>query len=165
MSFGYHFRMFIWRMRTPPLVYFSEFMWIVFSGWNLFLLYFLGGISFISTIIFIPFAWQLFKVAVFSFDPIRYDLEPYPFGSGFMKDPNSFYVIIGNIVWFIIFGWAIALWHLFLALIAALTIFGISNALKHVEIAAKTAFPLGKQIVRRPYPPRPSCGGDQVVRV
>ena len=147
--------LFIWYLQTPPLSYISEALWIIFSGWSLFLLYLMGAISFAFTLVLLPLSIQLLKVAIFSFDPIRYDIQKNSIDSGMLNSPNSPYVIIGNIVWLVFIGWSIFLWHMFLAFVSACTIIGLGNAMTHVEIAFKTLFPLGKSIVKRPLRPRP----------
>ncbi|TPX66951.1 hypothetical protein SpCBS45565_g04129 [Spizellomyces sp. 'palustris'] len=52
-----------------------------------------------------------------------------------------------NILWFLLFGWGIALIHLLLALIFAVTIIGLPFAYQHWKLAFVGAFPFGKIIL------------------
>ena len=156
MTFRSRLRYFIWRLQTPPLSYLSEILWIVVSGWSLFLYYLFASLCFVVTLIFIPFSWNLLKLAIFSFDPMRFDIRHnIHLEHDVLQSPTSPYVLAANIVWFIFFGWHLFIWHIVLAFIQAITIVGIGNSARHVEIAFKTLFPFGKSIVRRGYPPRP----------
>ena len=55
--------------------------------------------------------------------------------------------LIGNIIWFILCGWWLAVWHIVAAVALAITIIGIPFALQHVKLALASLFPIGKTVV------------------
>ena len=67
--------------------------------------------------------------------------------------------VIGNIIWLVLAGWWLALGHLVLAIVLAITIIGIPFAWAHFKLAALALWPIGKMIVPidvgpLPYPRR-----------
>jgi uncharacterized membrane protein YccF (DUF307 family) len=116
-------------------------LWIFFGGGIiLFFEYILGGFFLCITIIGIPFGLQMFKLAIFAFAP---------FGSRAVEKYNSSgcLTLIFNIVWIVTFGIGIALTHLVLALLYAITIIGIPFASQHIKMAGLAIAPFGKGIV------------------
>ena len=55
--------------------------------------------------------------------------------------------VIGNIIWFVLAGWWLALGHLLTALVLAVTIVGIPFAWAHLKLAGIALWPIGKVIV------------------
>ena len=49
--------------------------------------------------------------------------------------------LIGNIVWFILCGWWLAIWHITAAVALGITIIGIPFAVQHVKLAIASLFP------------------------
>lgn len=56
---------------------------------------------------------------------------------------------LGNIVWFVLAGWWLAIIHVLLALALAITIFGLPFAWAHLKLAGSSLAPLGKKIAQR----------------
>jgi len=104
-------------------------------------------------IVFIP---KIIQIAIYSFNPIGWEIVPNANPTSFIHDPNNILVRFMNILWFIFLGWEFFLMHLVFAIVQALTIFGIGNAIRHLHIAKATIFPFGKHIQRTPIPIRPS---------
>ena len=66
---------------------------------------------------------------------------------------------IGNIVWLVLAGWWLALGHVLVAIVLAITIIGIPFAWAHLKLAGTALWPIGKSIVPADdvllrYPPR-----------
>ena len=57
---------------------------------------------------------------------------------------------LGNIVWFVLAGWWLAIIHVLLALALAVTIIGLPFAWAHLKLAGASLAPVGKEIVPRP---------------
>ena len=55
--------------------------------------------------------------------------------------------MIGNIIWFVLAGWWLALAHLITAIGLAITIIGIPFAWAHLKLAGIALWPIGKTIV------------------
>ncbi|KAI9002704.1 hypothetical protein BC832DRAFT_560648 [Gaertneriomyces semiglobifer] len=115
-------------------------LWFIFGGALIFLFYCLGGLILCLTIVGIPFGIEAFKLGA---------LALLPFGSeiGERIDPLTGLRFVFNILWFLLFGWEIALLHLILALIFAVTIIGLPFAYQHFKLAAVGMLPFGKVIV------------------
>jgi len=61
--------------------------------------------------------------------------------------------VIGNVVWFVLAGWWLALGHLVTAILLAVTIIGIPFAWAHLKLAGLALWPVGKVIVPADDPP------------
>ena len=116
-------------------------LWIFLGGGIiLFFEYIIGGLILCITIIGIPFGLQKFKIAVFALAP---------FGRKAIDGPNSggCLTVFFNVLWIVTGGIWIAVTHLVLALIFAITIIGIPFATQHVKMAGLAIAPFGKRIV------------------
>ncbi|HIK55047.1 MAG TPA: YccF domain-containing protein [Synechococcales cyanobacterium M55_K2018_004] len=117
-------------------------IWLVFGGFMSGLGYIIGGISTCLTIIGIPFGIEAIKLGVATFAP---------FGKQIVKNSNADtpLALILNIVWVILFGWGIALSHLFWGALLAITIVGIPFAKQHFKLLTLALFPFGRDLVSR----------------
>ncbi|MGV8847119.1 YccF domain-containing protein [Tessaracoccus sp.] len=116
-------------------------IWLVFGGIWLAALYFVAGVLACIPIVTIPFGIASFRMA-------RYVLWPY--GKAVVAKPGAgFGSGFGNVVWFILFGWWLAIGHVVTAVAQALTIIGIIDAVVNLKMIPVTCFPFGKQIVDR----------------
>lgn len=121
--------------------------WIVLGGIWLALGWLLAGVLLALTIVLLPWAMSAFRIAQYTFLPFGYqvvDRRP-AFG-----DPGTGLLgTIGNIIWFVVAGWWLALGHLVAALALAVTIIGIPFAWAHLKLAGLALWPIGKAIVPR----------------
>ncbi|MEZ5984072.1 MAG: YccF domain-containing protein [Parvularculaceae bacterium] len=67
------------------------------------------------------------------------------FGEEIGTGPLGF---LGNIVWFVLAGWWLALGHLFAAIALAFTIIGLPFAWAHLKLAGFALWPIGRTLVR-----------------
>ncbi|MBN2530931.1 MAG: YccF domain-containing protein [Deltaproteobacteria bacterium] len=115
-------------------------LWIVFGGGIiLFIEYLLSGIALCVTIIGIPFGVQCFKLAIFALAPFGSEAVEASPGGGCLQ-------VIFNIIWILLGGVWIALTHLALAVLFAITIIGIPFAVQHMKMAGLALTPFGKVI-------------------
>jgi len=56
---------------------------------------------------------------------------------------------LGNVLWFVFFGWWLALGHLISAVALFITIIGIPFGIQHIKLAAIAISPVGKTIVSK----------------
>jgi uncharacterized membrane protein YccF (DUF307 family) len=114
-------------------------IWFLFSGLWLWLAYMLAGIICCVLIVTIPWGVASFRIA---------NYVAWPFGRSVVEKPTSgLGALLGNIVWFIVAGWWLALAHVTTAIALCLTIVGIPLAIANLKLIPVTLLPLGKQIV------------------
>ena len=115
-------------------------VWIVFGGFIIFILYLFGSLVLMLTIIGIPFGLQTLKMA---------NLALFPFGREAVQTERAggCLHIIMNIIWLLFAGIEIALSHIVLAVLFAITIIGIPFALQHLKLAYLALVPFGMDIV------------------
>lgn len=114
-------------------------IWLVFGGLMSAIGYILGGISTCLTIIGIPFGIETMKIGVATLTP---------FGKEIVEGPNvgTPLVTILNIIWFFVFGWAIAVSHLVWAAILAITVIGLPFAKQHFKLMVLAIMPFGRSL-------------------
>jgi len=114
-------------------------LWILTGGFLVALIYFFGGLVLCLTIIGIPFGVQLFKLGVLAFLPFGRDIETTGFATGCLG-------IIMNVIWIVAGGIELAILHLVLAVILAITIIGLPFAKQHLKMARLALMPFGSAI-------------------
>lgn len=110
-------------------------LWFILGGFIVAGLYFIAGLVCCVTIIGIPFGIQLMKIAGVALCPFGRDVE-------IMQDSGCLTVFF-NILWVIFGWWEIALVHLFLSVIFAITIIGIPFAKAHWRLMKMSLLPFG----------------------
>jgi uncharacterized membrane protein YccF (DUF307 family) len=122
-------------------------LWFIFGGFIAGLSWVLAGILMIVTIVGIPWAGAAFTVASFSFWPFGRIAVDRRMLTGRTDIGTGGLGLIGNIIWFVLAGWWLALGHLTAALVLAVTIIGIPFALQHIKLAILAVAPIGQEIV------------------
>jgi uncharacterized membrane protein YccF (DUF307 family) len=126
-------------------------IWLVFSGFWLFLGYVLAGIICCILIITIPWGIASFRIA-------NYVL--WPFGRQVVQKPTAgVFSFLGNVIWFIFAGLWLAIGHVVSGIALAITIIGIPLAIADFKMIPISLAPLGKDIV-----PTPSSGIQPIVQ-
>lgn len=110
-------------------------LWFILGGWISGLMWLLAGVIFAITIIGLPFAPAIFRMASFS---------AWPFGRVAVERNAGAVSLVLNIVWFIVAGWWLALHHIVLAIPLAVSLIGIPFAWQHVKFAGLALAPVGK---------------------
>jgi uncharacterized membrane protein YccF (DUF307 family) len=113
-------------------------LWVILGGGIvLFVLYLLGGVILCLTIVGIPFGVQCIKLSM---------LALLPFGKEVISTESATGCVstILNIVWIIVAGLPIALVHVVMGLLCAITIMGIPFAKQHMKLAAFALTPFGR---------------------
>lgn len=114
-------------------------IWLILSGFWLFLAYALAGVIMCILIITIPFGVQSFKLAKFSL---------WPFGRTVIKKESAGAgSVIGNILWIVLAGWWLAISHIVTAAALAITIIGIPLAIANIKLVPIALWPFGREIV------------------
>ena len=115
-------------------------IWLLFAGIWLALGYVLAGILMFVLIITIPFSIQSFKLAAFAL---------WPFGRTVIHRPDAGTISsgIGNVLWFVLAGWWMAIGHVLTSIPLFLSIIGIPLAIGNLKMVPISLFPFGKVIV------------------
>jgi uncharacterized membrane protein YccF (DUF307 family) len=115
-------------------------IWLVLAGFWLALGYLLAAVLLAITIIGLPFAKQSLKLA-------RYAL--WPFGRALVQSPDRFVTLsaIGNVLWFLLAGWWLALAHIVTGVALCLTIIGIPLGIADFKMAGAALVPFGRKVV------------------
>ncbi|MCD9197736.1 YccF domain-containing protein [Aeromicrobium wangtongii] len=114
-------------------------LWLVVSGFWMFLGYMLAGALWCITIIGIPFGIASFRIGLFAL---------WPFGRTVVVKPGAGVASgIGNVLWFIFSGLWLAIGHAVLGAILCITIIGIPLGLANFKLIPISLFPLGRDIV------------------
>ena len=114
-------------------------LWIIFGGFFSWLGYMVAGLAFCVTIVGIPFGLAAFRIGFATLAPFGKELVELPNADSPMR-------LIGNILWLLLFGWGIALSHLFWAVVLALTIIGLPFAKQHVKLIPLALLPFGRTL-------------------
>lgn len=111
-------------------------VFFVFGGFIIFLGYVLGGLLLCLTIVGIPFGLMCFRLAGGVIAPFGREVcETEP--------PGGALTLVMNIIWIILPGLELAIMHLVLALLFALTIVGLPIAAQHMKLVPLALLPFG----------------------
>ena len=123
-------------------------LWFIFGGGFLTgIAWLLAGVLMVITVVGIPWARAAFTIASFSFWPFGRVAVDRRFLSGRGDIGTGSLGVIGNVLWFLLAGWWLALGHLITAIVLAVTIIGIPFAWAHLKLAGIALWPIGKEIV------------------
>lgn len=110
-------------------------LWLLLGGLVVSMMYFLSGLLLCCTIIGIPFGVQLIKIAGVALLPFGRDVD-------MVTDAGCLSVGF-NILWILCGWWEIAIIHLVLAAVFAITIIGIPFAKAHWRLMKMSLLPFG----------------------
>ena len=130
-----------------PLSLLFNLAWLICGGFLMALGWVVATVAMALTIVGLPWARAAFSIARYTLLPFGHravsraqwqghdDLGTGPLGT------------IGNIVWFLLAGWWLALGHLGAAALLAVTIVGLPFAWAHLKLAGLALWPIGRVIV------------------
>jgi uncharacterized membrane protein YccF (DUF307 family) len=114
-------------------------IWLIFGGLVLALGYALVAVVMCLLIITIPFGIASGRIARFCL---------WPFGSTLVKRPGAGAgSLIGNVIWFAVAGWWLAIGHVITGVLMCLTIIGIPLGLANFKLIPVSVAPLGRDVV------------------
>ena len=121
-------------------------LWLLLGGVVMALGWWLAGLACAITIVGLPWARSCFVIGTFSLWPFgneainrrelngRGDLGTGPLG------------FVGNVIWFVVAGWWLAIGHLSSALACFVTIVGIPFGIQHIKLALIALAPVGMTV-------------------
>ena len=114
-------------------------IWFLLGGFVVFLAYLVGGLILCLTIIGIPFGIQCFKLSILGLAPFGKEIRD-------TEPPGGALAVIMNIIWILLPGLELALIHLFLAAVFAITIIGLPFATQHLKMTRLAILPFGFRV-------------------
>jgi uncharacterized membrane protein YccF (DUF307 family) len=130
-------------------------IWLVFGGLWLALGYAVVALVMFILIITIPFGIAAARMALFCL---------WPFGRTLVRRPGAGAgSLIGNVIWFVLAGWWLALGHLISGVAMCLTIIGIPLGLANFKLIPVSLTPFGRDIVDIDQARRMGLSPDAVV--
>ncbi|MFG3495485.1 YccF domain-containing protein [Streptomyces sp. NPDC047928] len=119
-------------------------IWLVLSGFWLFLGYVAAGLLLCVTIIGIPFGVAAFRIGVYAL---------WPFGQTVVDRRDAGAAsCAGNVLWLLLAGWWLALGHIVTGIALCVTIIGIPLGIANFKLIPVSLLPLGKEIVPSDQP-------------
>jgi len=119
-----------------------NFIWLILGGFIVVLAYLLGGIVLCLTIIGIPFGIACFKLAGLALAPFGREIRE-------KEPPGGALAVIMNIIWILLPGLELAIFHLLMALVLAVTIIGLPLASQHLKMTRLAILPFGFEVRER----------------
>src|SRR6478672_10229876 len=115
-------------------------IWLVLAGVWMALGYLVAAVLLAISIIGLPFAKQSLKLGGYAL---------WPFGRALVQSPSRHKGLsaIGNVLWFVLAGWWLALGHLITGVVLCLTIIGIPLGIADIKMAGAALVPFGRKVV------------------
>ncbi|CEG10315.1 Inner membrane protein YccF [Afipia felis] len=130
-----------------PVSLLLNILWIVLGGFWMAVGWMVAAVLMAITIIGIPWARAAMTIAGYTLFPFGQRAISREMVTGRSDVGTGPLGVIGNIIWFILAGWWLALGHLGTALLMAITIVGLPFAWAHLKLAGIALWPIGKTIV------------------
>jgi len=130
-----------------PVSLLLNILWIVLGGFWMAVGWLIAAVLMAITIIGIPWARAAVTIAGYALFPFGQRAISREIVTGRSDIGTGPLGVIGNIIWFILAGWWLALGHLGTALLMAITIVGLPFAWAHLKLAGIALWPIGKTIV------------------
>jgi uncharacterized membrane protein YccF (DUF307 family) len=114
-------------------------IWFVLAGLWMAIGYAFAALVMFILIVTIPFGIASLRIALFAL---------WPFGRMIIRHPaHGVASTIGNVLWFLLAGWWLALAHLVTGVLLCLTIIGIPLGLANFKLIPVSLTPLGREII------------------
>ncbi|EJL6478886.1 TPA: YccF domain-containing protein [Vibrio cholerae] len=122
-------------------------IWFLCGGIVMGLAWWLVGVLAFISIIGIPWGRACFVIGNFSFWPFGYEAISRDELTDQTDIGTSGFGVLGNIIWFVLAGFWLAVGHILSAVACFITIIGIPFALQHLKLAVISLAPIGKTVV------------------
>jgi uncharacterized membrane protein YccF (DUF307 family) len=114
-------------------------IWFVLAGLWMAIGYAIAALVMFVLIITIPFGIASLRIAIYAL---------WPFGRTIVRHPHHGVAsTIGNVIWFVLAGWWLAIAHLLTGIALCVTIIGIPLGLANFKLIPVSLTPLGREIV------------------
>lgn len=116
-------------------------LWLVLGGLPMALGWLVAALIMAITIIGLPWVPAALRIAVYTLLPFGQQVESRDAGA------LSF---LGNVIWFVLAGWWLALGHLIVAILLGITIIGLPFAWAHLKLARLSFAPVATVVLPAP---------------
>jgi uncharacterized membrane protein YccF (DUF307 family) len=114
-------------------------IWLVFAGLWMAIGYAFAALICFVLIITIPFGIAALRIGIFAL---------WPFGKTVVKRADAGVASgVGNVLWFLLCGWWLALMHLITGVVLCVTVIGIPLGLGNFKLIPVSLMPFGREIV------------------
>ncbi|HYC03006.1 MAG TPA: YccF domain-containing protein [Azospirillaceae bacterium] len=135
-----------------PVSLILNILWLVFGGVWMALGWGVAALVLAITIVGIPWARAAFTIAIFVLLPFGREAVARDRLTGEEDIGTGALGFLGNVIWFVLAGWWLALLHLVTGIMLMITIIGIPFGWQHVKFAGISLAPVGKTIVDKDDP-------------
>ena len=112
-------------------------IWLLLGGIIGAVLWGVAGLLCMVTVVGIPLGLQCFKIGALTLAPFGRDVEV-----GNLGAMN----LLANILWIVLLGWELAIFHAVVGLVMCVTIIGIPFGKQHFKLAALALLPFGARL-------------------
>ena len=123
-------------------------LWFILGGFITGCLWLLGGLLLALTIVGLPWTMAAWRVAGFAFAPFGRHIVDRSAVTGRRDLGTGDVGLLMNVVWIVFGGWHIALAHVVIGVLQAVTIIGIPFAIQNFKLAVVALMPVGKTVVQ-----------------
>jgi uncharacterized membrane protein YccF (DUF307 family) len=131
----------------PPIAIVLNLLWLICGGLWMAIAWGIASVLMALTIVGLPWTRAAFNIAVYTFLP--FGQRPVSRAAFLGREDLGTGVLgtIGNILWLLFAGLALAVMHAALALLLAMTIIGLPFAWANLKLAAFALWPVGRMVV------------------
>jgi uncharacterized membrane protein YccF (DUF307 family) len=122
-------------------------IWLVCGGLLMGFAWWVAGLVAFASIVGIPWGRACFVIGNLCFLPFGRAVADRSVVTGRADVGTGPLGVIGNVIWFLLFGLWLAIGHLVSAVLCFVTIIGIPFGLQHLKLAEIALAPIGKIIV------------------
>lgn len=122
-------------------------IWLVCGGLLMGFAWWVAGLVAFASIVGIPWGRACFVIGNLCFLPFGRAVADRSVVTGKADVGTGPLGVIGNVIWFLLFGLWLAIGHLVSAVLCFVTIIGIPFGLQHLKLAEIALAPIGKIIV------------------
>ena len=122
-------------------------LWVLFGGCFMALGWWLAGLISAISIVGLPWSRSCVVIGKFALWPVGYEAINRRDLSGRIDLGTGPMGLLGNVIWFLVAGWWLAIGHLTSALACFVSIIGIPFGIQHIKLALIAIAPIGMTIV------------------
>ncbi|MGJ4902191.1 YccF domain-containing protein [Bradyrhizobium sp. HKCCYLRH2060] len=130
-----------------PVSMLLNILWILCGGAYMAFGWLVAAVVMAITIVGLPWSRAAFNIAAYTLLPFGSRAVRRDELTGMEDVGTGVLGLLGNIIWFVLAGWWLALGHLLTAIVLAVSIIGLPFAWAHLKLAGLALWPIGKTIV------------------